>query len=85
MQNLYPTKSKRKLAKRKKEFSKYYLAKVGLKDFKETTIKEIKEHKIPKPKKVYVGYWHVPDFERYKKKKEREELIKMFKKSKSRS
>jgi len=70
-QNLYPTKNRRRRrSKFKLEFEKYYLSLVGKKDFKEETWKDIKtSHARKINMKVHVGYWHVPDFEKYFKRK----------------
>ena len=81
LQNLYPTRSKNRKAKFKREFGKYHLLKVSVKNYKEDTWNEIK--KLPTAKrlamKVIVGYWHMPESAKYKQYK----IVKQKKKSRS--
>jgi len=72
LQNLYPTQSKTRKARFKKEFGIYYQSRVGETDFRSETWKKITIAQARKSKmKVHVGYWHVPDFAKYTESKRR--------------
>lgn len=68
LQDLYPTEGKR--GRYKKQFGEFLRSKVELLDFKEKTWEKITITKARKTKmKIHLGYWQVPDFTKYNKRK----------------